>query len=200
MAITKVSFTLVDDKQYKNGRFEIDNLEIVGKGEGLDIRYDDINLYLDGKLYDGHLVTWGGCRLSASDIFEQVLSAYLREDHSDYSEFKGFEIFEKFEALKEYKDNLLVKFPVYNFSVDMYKLELATPESRYYSCGDRFLLLDENNGIVTDMECWFETAIAEDICSVLKGERECLYKSENVDSMIEEYGGADGYLREYAGT
>ena len=35
------------------------------------------------------------------------------------------------------------------------------------------------------------------MCKVLKEETRCLYKSENVDYMIKEAGGKEGFLAEY---
>jgi hypothetical protein len=195
--MTTLTFKFFEDSKYKTGKFDIDELKIIGSGEDTDIEYDDIKFYIDGKLYDGDRTTWAGQRLSASDIFEQVLSAYLREETNDYKNFEGFEIFKQMESLKEWKDDLLVKFPYYDYGLRIYELDLATPASKYYHSGDMFLVLNNNNEIVTDMECFYESAFYEDLCDILKDEVKCLYKDESVDRMIKELGGPEKFLEEY---
>jgi len=195
--MTTLTFEFFEDSKYKTGKFDIDELKIIGSGEDTDIEYDDIKFYIDGKLYDGDRTTWAGQRLSASDIFEQVLSAYLREETNEYKNFEGFEIFKQMESLKEWKDDLLVKFPYYDYGLRIYELDLATPASKYYHSGDMFLVLNNNNEIVTDMECFYESAFYEDVCAILKDEVKCLYKDESVDRMIKELGGPEKFLEEY---
>ena len=195
--MTTLKFDFLEDNKYKTGKFEIDNLQIIGSGEDTEIEYDDIKFYEEGKLYDGERSTWSGQRLSASNIFEQVLSAYLREETNDYMNFEGFEIFKQMESLKEWKDDLLVKFPVYDYRLSIYELDLATPTARYYHSADMFLVLNNNNEIVTDMECFYESAFYEDLCAILKDEIKCIYKDESVDRMIKEFGGPEKFLEEY---
>lgn len=195
--MTTLTFEFFENNKYKIGKFDIDELKIIGSGEDTDIEYDDIKFYIDGQLYDGERTTWAGQRLSTSDIFEQVLSAYLREETNEYKNFEGFEIFKQMESLKEWKDDLLVKFPYYGYGLRIYELDLATPASKYYHSGDMFLVLNNNNEIVTDMECFYESAFYEDLCDILKDEVKCLYKDESVDRMIKELGGPEKFLEEY---
>ena len=91
---------------------------------------------------------------------------------------------------------LKCRFFKYNQFV-VYELDLATPKNRYYSYNDYFLLLDINGGILTDMENFYSEAMYEDVCTILKGELKCLYKSDNIDEMIKEYGGKEGFLKEF---
>lgn len=190
----ELTFTLVDKSKWKTGKFIIDNLQI-----SEELEYDDIKFYLDDKLYDGSFETWAGSKLSADDIFEQCVNAYIRNDSDDYESFSPeWSIFNKIEHLKEYQDDLLIKMPVLRYdSFEVYELDLATPYNRYYSNGDNCLLLDINGGILTDMENFYFEAIVEDICKILKEEIKCLYKGENVDYMIKEAGGKEGFLNEY---
>ena len=196
--MTTLTFELSDPKApCKLGKFEIDELNITGSGEDLEIEYDDIRLFLDGKRYDGTFSNWAGSSYDDADIFDQVLAAYLRNDTDDYQNFEGFEIFNQLEKLKEWEDNILIKFPVYSYGVRVYNLLLATPSNRYYWGDDYFLMLNSEGKIITDVECFFDSAYIEDICAILKGEQKCLYKSNNVDEFIKEHGGKEGFLREF---
>lgn len=47
------------------------------------------------------------------------------------------------------------------------------------------------------MENFYSEAMYEDVCTILKGELKCLYKSDNIDKMIKEYGGKEGFLKEF---
>lgn len=201
----ELTFTLADKAKWKTGKFVIENLQISDKLGNQDsqweddITWDDIDLYLDGTKYEGDIQTWAGSNLGADDIFEQCLNAYLRNDSEDYESFGSeWSIFNKCESLKEWKDDLLIKMPIFKYNqFVVYELDLATPKNRYYSYNDYFLLLDINGGILTDMECFYSEAMYEDVCAILKGELKCLYKSDNIDEMIKEYGGKEGFLKEF---
>jgi len=192
-----LSFEFVEN-EFKTGRFEFDNLEIVGGGCDTRIYFDDVRLYLDGELYTGGISTWAENNVSTSFLFDSILNSYLRDNTAEFRNFEGFEIFDSLKKMKVSENGLLIKFPAYNYGVDMYELDLATPDTRYYhNDSGSFLVLDEGGKVITDMECFYETAFSEDMCSVLKGEVECLYESKTLAEMIEEMGGAEEYLAEY---
>ena len=198
----ELTFKLVKGHKHDHGKFEIENLQVLDVDPDLreNVTWDNIILYLDGKLYENDIETFAMGNLDAEDIFRQCLNAYLRNDTSDYESFGDeWSIFKKCEVLKEYKDNLLIKMPIYEYDgLHIYELDLATPYNRYYyeSCGNGFLCLDSNGGLVTDMECWYEQGIIEDLCAIIKGELKCLYRGENVNLMIKEYGGEEAFLEE----
>ena len=116
----ELTFTLADKAKWKTGKFVIENLQIsdkLGKQDSQwedDITWDDIDLYLDGTKYEGDIQTYAGSNLGADDIFEQCLNAYLRNDSEDYKSFGNeWSIFNKCESLKEWKDDLLIKMPIF---------------------------------------------------------------------------------------
>lgn len=201
----ELSFKLADKAKFKTGKFVIENLkiaDIVGNSDSQlddEISYDNIELYLDGNKYDGTISTWAGANLGAADIFEQCLNAYIRNDTEDYELFSNdWNIFNKTESLKEYQDGLLVKMPIFELcQFSVYELDLATPKNRYYSCADHCLLISAEGSVLTDLENFYSEAMYSDICAILKNELKCLYKSENIDRMIMEYGGKEGFLEEF---
>ena len=194
---TKLIFNFNEDKaQFKTGRFEIENLEVVND----DIYYDDIKVFLDGELYKGSIKTWAGFNVSPHYMFDSIINAFLRNDKALYKDFQGFDAFKPLEKLREYdKNELMLRFPAYENGIGSYNLDLATPEARYYinDDGPYFLLLDPEGGILTDMECFFESALYADLCDVLKNKTKCLYKSKNIDLIIKENGGKEKFLLEY---
>ncbi len=198
-------FNLTELAKYKKGLFVFKNLKIsdnIGNSDSQweeEITYDAIDLYLDGIKYDGSIETWAGSKISTDDIFEQCLNAYIRNDIKYYESFSDeWEVFSKVNSLKEYKDGLLIKMPVFSMGqFRIYELDLATPKNRYYNHYDFFLLLDSKNSIITDIEGFCFESMCKDICDILKGELKCLYKSKNVDTMIKEYGCKEGFLKEF---
>jgi hypothetical protein len=201
----ELSFKLADKAKFKTGKFVIENLkiaDIIGNSNyqlDNEISYDNIELYLDGNKYDGTIYTWAGTNLSANDIFEQCLNAYIRNDTENYESFSNdWNIFNKTKSLKEYQDDLLIKMPIFELGqFSVYELDLATPKNRYYSCADRCLLMSAEGSVRTDIENFYLDAMYSDICAILKDELRCLYKSENIDRMIKEYGGKEGFLEEF---
>ena len=203
----ELTFVLPDKAKWKIGKFIVENLKLsekIGNQESQwddDIVWDSIDLYLDGNKYDDTIQGWAGNKLSTCDIFEQYINAYLRHDTQTYKSFGDeWSVFQSCEALKEYKDGFVVKLPYFNGNqFQTYNLDLATPNNRYYYDGEseKFLLLDINGGIITDMECFYSEAMYEDVCSIIKDELNCLYKSKNIDCLIETYGGKEGFLKEF---
>ena len=196
--ITILNFTFNEgEAQFKKGRFEISNLDLSDSEGELDVTYDEVKAYFDDELYTGGIGTWAVNNVSANFLFDSVLNSYLHDDHLAYKEFKGFEVFEPIAKLKEYKDGLLMKFPQYKWGIRMYEIDLATPESRYYHCDDEYLLLGLKGEVETDMEPFWSSAFYDEMCSILKEETECLYKSADVDKLVEEYNGKEGFLEEF---
>ena len=181
----ELSFTIKDGKRWQDGKFVVDGLTILDADDNYEVVYDDIQLFVDGKPYDGSAESWGGHKYTVDDIFEQVLSGYLKGDGTYTSFSEGWSAFKKLDDLKGYKGNLLVTLPVYNNdAIELYELELATPDNTYYSYGDSVMMLDKNNEVVTDAEHLYMEALEEDIESIINGQLECLYISPNIEMMI----------------
>lgn len=198
MADLVLSFKLKPSMRWSDGTFYIEGPDIRAIGNDFEITYDDIRLDVDGQPYDGSAESWAGHKYTVDEIFEQVLSSYLRQDGA-YTEFtQAWDIFSEIEDLKVYKNGMLIKFPVYDWSgISMFSLAYATPEHRYYSCDDQVLMLDENNEVITDMEMFYMEALMEDITNVFLGDTTCLYEGYDVKEMIEEAGGEAAWLEEY---
>ena len=199
MTILKFTFN-TKKAQFKTGEIHIENLEFVGEGEGMEITWDDMDLYLDGKKYEGRgISTWAIPNVSANFLFDSILNSYLRDNKSEYTNFEGFEVFKPIKDLKEYnKDGILVKLPVCEYGgVVLYQLSLQTPYARYYHNYDSFILLDNDGEVLTDMECFYNSAMVDDLVDILKGKLSCLYKSKDTDDWIEDFGGKEGFLAEY---
>lgn len=197
--MTTLNFEFKNDKaKWKSGKFEIDNLQITGDDEKVNFEYDDIKLYLDDELYTGGISTWSCDNVSADFLFESVLNSYLR---NNIAEFKNFDdewsIFNKIKNLAVEQDGLITKLPVYDNKIIVYDLDLATSGYRFYCYMDNFMLCDEEGCVITDMENFYSEAMYQTICKIIKGKTKCLYKSENYDTLIKEYGGEEGFLKEF---
>lgn len=189
--------------KWKTGTFDVEHISIIGSGDQYDIEYDDLFLTLDGELYEGGISSFRSNSLSDDELFSSVVNAYLRGDKSNYTSFTGdWDIFDKVKSLEEWQGDIQVKLPVYDGDyVKQYELDLATPEYRYYSHDDEFLMLDKNGNVVTDMENFYYEGLCDDIAKVLTGKVECLYKNDyNIDAIIEDYGGEDEFLSEWDNT
>lgn len=193
----ELTFEFADGLKYKTGKFILENPEIIGD-EDMHVEYDDIELYLDGELYEGGINTWRENNISTDALFENILSSYLWHNMAEHKNFgEGWSIFSDMTDLEEWEGDLLVKLPVYSDGIQIYELDLATPEFRYYNCEDEFLLLDTAGRVVTDMEEFYSESIWEDIYNVLKGTTPCLYMGYNPKAMIKEMGGEDNFIKEY---
>ena len=198
MADLELSFTLKDGKRWKEGRFEINGLNIIDTDGNYEVTYDDLELFVDGEPYDGSAEAWSGHRYSAEEIFDFALSSYLMNDGTYTSFSDSWSVFVDLENLKEYQGDLLIKLPVYRIDeVVIYDLDLATPNNTYYTSDDEVMMLNADNEIVTDMEEFYMEAIEEDITKILKGELECLYMGYNVKEYIKEAGGEEAWLETF---
>ena len=179
------SFTLADGKIWKTGTFTVDNLSIEDTDGDFNVEYDDISLKVDGKPYDGSAQTWAGRVLDVEELFDSVLSSYIIQD-GDYISFSDeWSIFTKMDKYKKYENGLLMQFPVYDARLYLYKLEMATPDHRYYACDDMYRLYDKDGDLLTDMENFYVEALDEDIAAIQNGTLECLYMSPDVELYIE---------------
>lgn len=194
----ELTFEFTDKAKWKTGKFVIDDLQVVGEGDDVEVEYDDIQLYLDDKLYEGGINTWSTNDVSADWLFENTLNSYLRNNTSEYKNFgEGWSIFSQLLDMTEKEGDLITKLPVYDFGIQLYELDMATPENRYYSHDDSFIMLDNNGEIVTDYEEFYSEAMLRDIYDILTGTTECLYMGYNPKEMIKEYGGEEGFIAEY---
>ena len=200
MAELELSFSVASNSgKFKSGTFLIDGLSILDTGDNYEVTYDDIDLLIDGKPYDGSITNWAGYAADAESLFDQVLNAYILRDGTFSSFSPEWKIFSDVDSLKHYEGDLLVSFPAYEYGeLRTYNLDLATPINRYYQTDSgEVLMLDADNSVVTDMEHWYEIGLDEDITAILKGELECLYMGYNVKEMIKEAGGEEAWLEEY---
>ena len=77
----ELTFKLVKGHKHDHGKFEIENLQVLDVDPDLreNVTWDNIILYLDGKLYENDIETFAMGNLDAEDIFRQCLNAYLRK-------------------------------------------------------------------------------------------------------------------------
>ena len=114
MAELELAFNLQDGKRFKKGVFYIDGLTIFDTDGNYEVNYDNIELELDGKPYDGSIEVWRG-KLSVEDLFDNTLSGYLMGSDTFTSFSDDWSVFTDLENLKEYKDGLLMKLPIYMY-------------------------------------------------------------------------------------
>ena len=196
----ELTFEFADKANWKTGKFVFDDIQVVGEGDDVNVQYDNIKLYLDGKLYEGGIKTFHSNSVSADELFESVLNSYLRNNTGEYTSFgKEWSIFSKImKKTKANKSGLVTKLPVYDgFVVVVYDLQLATQDHRYYAHDDEFMMLDNSGEIITDYEFFYTQAFEEDLFACLKGETKCLYQGYDTKAIIEEYGGAEGFIDYY---
>lgn len=196
--ITNLDFEFADKAKWKKGRFEIENLLVTGEGEGIDISFDTVKLFLDGKLYKGGIDTWAIANVSTDYLFSSILNSYLRDNAAEYKSFGDeWSVFDKIKDLTVKENGLVTELPVFDYRLKVYKLELATPESRYYTYYDEFMLLDKYGEIVTDIEPFYHSGLCQDVCGILTGKIECLYKDHNIDLLVKEYGGEKEFIEAF---
>jgi len=198
----ELTFEFADKAKWKTGKFVIDDLQVVGEGDDVEVNYDDIQLYLDDKLYKGGISTFSSNSLSVDELFESVLNSYLRNNTSEYKSFGDeWSVFSKIMNMARVGGaGLVLDLPVYDgFNIVMYGLNFAVPGRRYYSHDDEFMVLDDNGGIVTDYEVFYTEAFEEDLYDVLTGNTKALYRGYDVQAILDEFGGEDGFIKYYQG-
>lgn len=198
--VTVLNFEFSSGASWKTGRFEFDDLCIVGSGDNLRVKYDNIKLYLDGKLYEGGIACWATNSMTTDELFNSVLSSYLRENHAEYNSFdkQWSESFKEIEALKEKKDGLMIKMPVYDYIVKMYELSLATPDYKFYNYYDEYQMLGADGEIITDYENFWFQGFGEELAAIFQDKTTSLYMSDDTKTLIEEYGGKEYFIETYA--
>lgn len=198
--ITKLSFTFSDKAKWSKGSFEIVNLCINGAGEEITVDYDEIHLFLDNQLYEGGITTWNTNNLSTEELFDSVLSSFLRENKDEYKSFdeSWSAEFKELLDLKEWKDGFLTKLPFYSYKVKLYTLELATDDFRFYVSDDCCLMLNTSGGIITDYENFYFQGLGEELADIFLEKKTCLYMSDETKAMVEEYGGKSWWIQEYS--
>lgn len=196
----ELTFEFADKAKWKTGKFVFDDIQIVGEGDDVSVQYNDIELYLDGKLYDGDISTFSSNSLSADELFESVLNSYIRNNRGEFAKFgPEWSIFSKIMDMTEKQGDLIMKLPVCKVDdIVLYELELATPDNTYYSYGDSFMVLDKSGEVVTDYEEFYSEAMMEDIYNILTGKTTCLYMGYSPKEMIKECGGEDAYIEEFS--
>lgn len=191
-----------DDEDWSEGMFALTNPVISGSGEDLKVDYDDVKLFLtsdDGiNEYEGGITSWHSNNMSASEIFESVLNSYLRGDNTGTSPYgDSWAFFNRITELRLVENYLLVKFPQISVgSIDMYSLQLAVSGRNYYSHEDEFMMLDDDNAIVTNYECFYSNAMGEDLADIIQKKLDCIYmgndakcwiKAEGEDYIVKNY-------------
>jgi hypothetical protein len=194
----ELTFEFADKAKWKTGKFVFDDLQIVGADDDVEVEYNDIQLYLDDKLYEGGINTWSTDNLSADALFEDVLNSYLRNNTGEFKSFgPEWSVFSEILDMTEKDGDLVMKLPVYNMGFHLYELDLATPDTRYYSYDDNFIVLDNNGEIITDYEEFYSEAMIQDLRDIITGKTKCLYMGYNPKAWIEECGGEQGFLEEF---
>lgn len=180
----ELSFKFNENSNWKNGKFIINELKIIN-GE---IEYDSLKLYLDNKEYEGGISTFTTNNVSADWLFENILNSYLRDD-PDYQSFSDeWKIFKDMENKKEYQDDLLIKFPEYDYGkLKIFELQLATKNHLYYQTFEECKLLTRDYNIMTDMECFFTGALWEDLAEILLEKQKPLYINDGMKSYMNDY-------------
>lgn len=124
---------------------------------------NEYKVVVDGKEENKFGKTFVGTIIDDYDIAEMSIRAYL-SDNGDYNfSYVDNEIIEYKNNNQEYIDNM----PKYIFCSNNVKAELVayTDNNRYYLDNDgeeKFIVTDTNNTVLTDMECFFISAIVED--------------------------------------
>ena len=160
----------------KIASFNVEGLTVTTDGVGYD--FGGLNLKLDGKLYNGEISSFRANRVSDREIFEGIINAYLRNDTANVEFIEGFEAFALLKSLQQYDGEMLTAFPQIDMRsnhADIYKLDLATEDERFYSDGDLYMLLDKDGNIITDYEDFYTEAISEALNEINSGEVSALY-------------------------
>lgn len=176
-----LSFTENTKFAGQNWLFELSEVDIMSASR-------DVTLYIDGKLYEGGISSFTENNLSAESLFESVFNSFLRGNTKEFVFPKVWdEEFAYAKALCVYdKDGLLKTFPQLRYdSFEMYQLELAVPDRRFYSHDEDFILMGKEGDLITDVEAFWQSAIEEDITDCLSGKTEALFMSDNVKGFIE---------------
>ena len=183
---TNLTFQFKSGNQFsgKQGRFEIEGLTASS-----EIEFDEITFYIEDEKYEGGISSFTSNSLSAEELFSDVVNAYLRDDVTDFEFNDDWNIFDSIKNSSKYQGQILISFPQDDFGIIDYECMLKTDEFGFYSHDDLFLMLDDNNGIVTDTELFFTQALDDEIEDIQNGKKKALYTGEEFDAYVAEYFG-----------
>lgn len=95
--------------------------------------------------------------------------------------------------MKEYKNEQLIKLPQLKNGTDttLYTLELATTDNKYYynKEEERYIMLNNKNAIVTNIEAFYTSALTADLYESIKNPKHCQYMSKTAKIWIENKDG-----------
>jgi len=184
--VTNLTFQFKSGNQFsgKQGRFEIEGLTV-----GSEIEFDEITFYVEDEKYEGGISTFTSANLSAEELFSDVVNAYFRDDVTDFEFNNDWSIFDSIKNRSKYQGQILISFPQDYIGIVDFECMLKTKEYGFYSHDDLFLMLDDDNGIVTDTETFFAEALDDEIEDIQSGKKKALYTGEEFDTYVAEYFG-----------
>jgi hypothetical protein len=187
----KLLFKSANTSDWNQGVFDVVGLNVSDDS----FEYAEVTLILDGVPYDESSYDWKGQKPTDETIFEQVINSYLI-DSPEYTSFSSnWKIFNPIKQQILFEGDLMLSFPkCVAGEINIFNLDLATPLCRYYSCGDLVMMLDSEGDLISDNANFYDTGITEDVTEILKGNLGCLYMGDNVQSMVDDFGGKDAWL------
>ena len=193
--VSTLKFVAKTKQEVLSGVFTVSNLKIndANPDEWSDnniLTYDNIQLIINGQAYNGKYSTWAGAMLSEGDLFEQCINAYLRQD-INYKFDNSWNIFSKLTRYSKKYNGFRLLLPQLKYdSLRMYKLDLVTPDGKYYAWNsEKFMLLDRGNTICTNYENFYMDSLYGDVKDILSGGTKCLYMSKETRTWIKDMGG-----------
>ena len=183
------TFTInLKDAAWNRAEFSVEGLEVNDKA----IEFDDITLYLDGNEYDGHISTWAGRNLSAGDIFESCINSYLRNAKFHFEFEKEWGVFDIIKNTARYENGVCVYLPCVEFGdVEYRTLDLATDNYLFYINDGDFFLFYKDGDLITDYECFYMSALYDELKLIENGETNCLYMSDTLKEWLESEDGKE---------
>lgn len=161
-----------------------------------DLQYDAVKLEIDGEEYG--ITTMPDVSKSEyiHSLFIEVVNDYVRDCESKYDCWSGWEIFDHVKnGLTVNEGMFTTKIPQYDEWEEefvQYELELQTREEKFYVFGNKNIVLNYENEIVTeeDLESYDIPYLMYVTGQVVNNKIDALYTSENweynVESMLEE--------------
>ena len=165
--LIKVHINLESSPLYrKTAIATIDDMEITDN----EILYENIDLYVKNSSFEPTVVNFAGHKLTKSDAAMQMISAYMRDDKSyDYQYVHpAIKNMKKKQKMITIENKTFFK-ELYQFNdwIEKYELDVVSKNDtglyKYYTTDSpNYMLLDPDNMITTDMEPFFESALADD--------------------------------------
>lgn len=170
--------------------FETEEISVSDEG----VIFDEVTLYIDGKPYNGDFSSFSKNSVPEDEIFIAIINAYLRNDTEDFDYIEGWEFFDDLKQLQTYDEGLIISFPqvtIWEDEIDIYELQLATEEEKFYTFCENCMLLSKDNAILTDQEPFYGNAFIEELKEIDKGTKKILYITkyfkDNIKEILEEY-------------